>query len=285
MATKSKPTAAPELPPVAEAAGAVSTTTVADYGHALPIGVLKDGQLHRSFAFKTFRMKEERELDAKRKANKQMSVGTFVASVLAHMLTQLGPYADFQAMSEEHRINAIQQMYVADVMYAWICLRIEALGSAITFPLKCPRCEVEFKFHADLSLTDVTVYEDTGLLARAFKLANGIQLLDKSVSTDLVVQPPHWRAMSVARPNATPGDVKAAMILASIIKVGDGRFPPTTDDIDNMSKRDIELLSAFIDSDAPGAGMVIDCNCPECAHQWKIPLDWSWDFFFTSASL
>lgn len=282
-----KTTAAPEQPPVRgeDEAARISDTTIGDYGHRLPVGILQGASLHRDFGFKPFRMKEERELETERKANKRISVGEFVGTVMSHMLTKLGPYPDFQAIPKDERRLIISQMYLGDVMYIWLCLRIDALGEHIKFPLKCPSCTFEHKLNADLSLTDVKVYEDAASLTKPLKLRHGIDLPDKSTTLDVVLQPPRWLGMSGARPGATNSDIKMAILSASILKVGDGRFPATTDAIENMSKWDIELMAKTVETDAPGPDLTVEASCPQCQHEWEIPLDWNWDFFFTAASL
>lgn len=280
-------TAAPEQPPVplAGAEAKISSTTIGDYGHRLPVGILQGGALHRGFAFKPFRMKEERELEAKRKANKRISVGDFVTAVMAHMLTKLGPHSDFQSLTEDQRQLVVSQMYLGDVVYMWLCLRIEALGEAIQFPLKCGSCGFEQKLKADLNLTDVKVYEDLTSLTKNVKLRHGMVLPDGDETKDVVIQPPRWSGMCGASPGANASDVKMALLIASIHTVGDGKFSATTDAIEALSKWDVELMSKAVDTDSPGPDMTLEAVCSRCSNEWKIPLEWNWDFFFTAASL
>jgi hypothetical protein len=51
-----------------------------------------------------------------------------------------------------------------------------------------------------------------------------------------------------------------------------------------MSKRDLEKLTALIDSKAVGPIMAIDDKCPKCSAPMKLPIDWSYDSFFASSS-
>jgi len=263
-------------------------STVRDWGQRLPIGLLAGGQLHRDFGFKQFRMKEERELDAVRKDAKRMSMADFVAAVLSHMLTVLGPYQDFQSLSEQERKMIVHQMWLGDVMYAYIYLRISALGEVIKFKVECPSCGTKSDLPADLYDTDVKIAEGEAALVRSIMLRDGLILeAGGEPVKNLYIQPPRWNAMTSLRAPGTfsLGDVKMAILLSSIRQAGEGRFPLTSQVLDLLTKYDLESLARSIDSMSPGPDMTVETICPACQREGKHPLDWSYDFFFTSSSL
>lgn len=271
--------------PVEGAAPEHSATTFEDWGQRMPIGHIQGGELHRNFALKRFTMREERELEGLRKARGKMTLAGFVIEVMSRMLTSYGPWSDFQALDDTQRRLLMSQAWMADVIYMYIWLRIEALGPEMSFNAECPHCGQKCKLPADLNLTDVTVVEDIAALTRHHSLRDGLDVAGV-MSKELVVQPPRWQAMdAVQGARSSSGDIKMAMILSSIRQVGDGKRPVTLDILESLSKRDLELLTRVIDDLSPGPDLTLEVNCPSCKEESKHPLNWSWDFFFTAASL
>jgi hypothetical protein len=279
--------AAAELPPL-PAEGAViehAQSTFADWGQQLPIGHIQGGTLYRGFSLKPFTMKEERELEGLRKARGKMTLAGFVVEVMSRMLTSYGPWDDFQSLDETQRRLLMTQAWMADVIYMYIWLRIQALGAEMKFGVECPHCNAKVKLPADLTLTDVTVVEDIAALSRRHVLRDGLDVAGASV-TELVLQPPRWQAMeSVTGVRTSTGDVKMAMIQSAIRQLGDGKRPVTIDILESLTKRDLEMLTRVIDDLSPGPDLTLEVTCPSCREESKHPLNWSWDFFFTAASL
>jgi hypothetical protein len=262
----------------------VTVSTFEDYGSRLPIGYLKDGELHRGFAFRRFTMKEERALEAIRKKQRRMTMGSLVSTVLAHMLTRLGPY-DMDSLDDGPRRLLVNQMYMADVMYAYIMLRIEALGPEVAFDVDCATCAHRWRFKADMTRTDVKVAEDLNSLVRRYTMRDGVETPDGTTVKDLLLQPPRWHAMASLKADGGMGDVKMFIMASAIRQVGEGKFPATADLLDTMTKYDLEHLQRAIDDLTPGPELVLEATCPACAAENRRSLDWSWDFFFTASSL
>lgn len=275
--------AAPELP-AGEGPVRVSSTTIEDYGSLLPVGITVGNVTHRGFSFRRFSMKEERELEEKRKKNKKMSVGDFVAVVLSHMLKTLGPHNDFQAMSEDMRISTITQLCMGDVLYLWLSLRIDAMGEDMKLKLSCPKCSEEFSMTFDLRRTDVKVIE-SGTLIKKVRLKNGIELPDGSIAHNIEIKPVRWYVMCGARQGSTFSAVRDIMITDSIHKLEDSSINIGAVDLESLSKRDMETLTKAIEEDAPGPEMALEIACTACQQEWQMALNWNWDFFFTAASL
>ena len=289
MTDKVKIAAAAEQPPIPEAGHVpnVTASTFGDWGARLPVGFLKDGELHRGFAFRRFTMKEERALEKMRKKKRRQSMGVLVTNVMAHMLTHLGPY-DFEAMTEGQRRMVVNQMWMPDVMYAYIMLRIEALGAEVKFDVECSRCGHRWKFPADLSLTDVKVAEDPMALVRHYHLRDGIEPpsgAGDEIVHDVLLQPPLWQAMAALKNDGNMGDAKLFLMSSAMRQIGDGKIPPIPAVLETLTKFDLEHLQRAIDDLTPGPELVLDVPCPACDHMNKRNLDWSWDFFFTASSL
>jgi hypothetical protein len=293
-ATPAKLTAAAELPPLPvdlpEGASRSSLSSFALLGRFLPIGVLHGAQLHRGFALRPFRMKEERELENIKARNPGISMADFVASVMAHMFTSVGPWTNFASLTEAERRLIVSQMYLADVMYAYIQLRIEAIGTDIGFDLKCPACRKRWRWTADLSQTDVVVAEGgPASLTWLHELRDGLTT-PKGEVRSLVLQPPRWHAMSGVRTRVdespNEGDLKLQLIASGIRQAGDhADLPITIDILEGLSKYDLERLSRSIDADTPGADLELESKCPNCGTEFSHALNWSWGFFFGGSSL
>jgi len=289
MSEKVKLNAAIEQPPEPEEGHVpdVSSSTFEEWGQRLPIGVLQGGSLHRDFAFRRWTMKEERALEKMRKKNRRLSMGALVTNVLAYMLTRLGPY-DFETLDDGQRRMVVNQMWMPDVMYAYIYLRIEALGPEVKFPVECDKCGHKWKFAADLSRTDVTIAENPEALVRSHELRDGIVPppgAGDEVAHTVLLQPPTWQAMSALKQDGNMGDVKLFLMSSAMRKIGEGRIPAIPDVLEGLTKFDLEHLQRVIDDLTPGPELVLEVDCPSCDHENKRSLDWSWDFFFTASSL
>ena len=106
----------------------VYTQTIQERGPVLPLGIADSGgNYHQDISVKPWRMKEERELGELRDQNKDANLAKYVSMVLSTMCTRLGPH-DFTNMEFDHKRLVISQMFMADVFYAYVWLRIQALG-------------------------------------------------------------------------------------------------------------------------------------------------------------
>lgn len=283
--SKTKLNAAAPQPPLPDGGEepSLSDSTFEDWGKRLPIGVLADGGLHRGFEFRRFTMKEERALEALRKKRRRTSMGEFVAGVLSHMLTQLGPY-DFAGLKESERRLLVHQMWLPDVMYAYVWLRIDALGEMVKFRLQCPTCAHKYVFPADLHRTDVTIAENMAALVYTHSLRDGLETADGLVH-DLILQPPRWSAYAALKADSNVGDAKLRTMMSAIRQIGDGKFPATLSIVESLTKFDLEHLQKVIDDRTPGPDLDLETECSGCGSLNHAAMDWTWDFFFTASSL
>jgi hypothetical protein len=280
-----------EQPPVPDATVFLKPDPVplGEVGQQLPIGVLRDGSLHRGFALGRFTTRTERELDEMRRANQgPLTNPEWVTRVLMRQLQRFGPY-DFQALTEPERRIALAQSWLVDVMYAILWMRIGALGPEIRFSLKCARCGTEFKAPANLEQLDVRVAPGPNALARRFSFRDGITVKGREYRTALV-DPPRWQTMLIPPKKGQINGLELSILLGGIrhVEHEDGTIAqPTTEDLDELSKYDLEHLRRFIDEETYGPDMTLTSVCPneQCGHETNHGVDWSWDFFFKSASL
>lgn len=274
----------PQLPAAAYTRN-LTESTFGDFGQRLPVGVLQGGELHREFSFRRFTMREERKLEELRRSRKKTQMVDFIAGILAHMLTKLGPY-DFETLTPMERRLVVNQMWHPDAMYAYIWLRIEALGPECVFSLTCTTCEHQWKWTADLNRTDVTSAESAADIVYPYKLRDGIET-PEGLFHDVNIQPARWSAMSAVnvKGGINLADVKLHMMASAIRRVEEGKHPISREMLETLTKYDSEMLYRAIDEMTPGPDLTLEVECPECGHEFLHLMDWSWDFFFRGSSL
>lgn len=264
----------------------IKTTTLGALGAMLPIG-LSDatGGFAKDIALRPWRLKEERELGDQRDKQRDANVFSYVSMVLATMCTRLGPH-DFEKMKPEQRRVITAQMYMPDIFYAYTHLRVQALGANFEAKVNCARCRAKSEMTFDLNTVEVKTVEKYDDAVWEYELANPFTLRGKLVKK-MHLGPSRWNVYETI-PTGTPingGSAKALVICGSIIGINDDRPVQIADsELDDMSKRDLEKLTAMIDDLNIGPKMAIDDKCPKCSAPLKLPIDWGYDNFFASSS-
>lgn len=270
------------------------TSTLADYGDLLPIGVLegKPAQLAKGFAFKPFLTRDEREIDTLRRKNGDHP-GRDVVSVLSHMLTAWGDDDAFAGKSAKLKKLAISQAFMADVLYAFIKLRIEALGSVYGLSMTCASCEHEHEWKTDLNGMELTVARSVENLSREFTLRHPITFGDKTYDT-AVLRPPTWGAVlgiNTSKRRSGVADIKLSMVKDSITGLRSSEHPEQPHVhagllmLDELSKLDLERLARTADTAFPSLDTKLEVECPACGNVAGHNLQWSFPFFFGASSL
>lgn len=260
----------------------VKSITLDKFGNQFPIGF--DGE-PRAFSFRAWRMKEEREIGALRDQNRNATMPEYVAMILGTMATKWGKH-DFENMKLEERRVILSQAWTADVFHAYARLRVEALGPDLKMRITCATCRNEFDFVGDLSTLDVRT---VGKLADAlwkYKLTTPIEVRGKKVET-LKLGPQRWNVVETMQVSGQYdiSGFKIGVILGSIHELeGVGSIPLGGNELDEMTKRDIEGLSTLIDDHRVGPDMSIKGECPKCKREFLRSLDWGYDDFFASSS-
>lgn len=268
-------------------------STIAEIGPVLPLGVLgDDGVLHKDIAVRPWRMKEERELGSLRDQNKDASIFQYVGMVLATMLTRLGPHdLDAPGMTLQKKRFLIGQLAMCDVLYAYIWLRMQALGEKMDISVTCPQCASKIEnWSADLGTVEVTTAQSAEEATWSHKLHNPFVVRGKMVGC-LVLGPPRWNSLEQLQSRSGPGMAKPAVIRASIVsaltKDGEKEVEQVVladHEIDEMSKRDIEAIAAEVNDKSIGPKMVVEGDCNFCSNHIVLPIDWGYDNFFASSS-
>lgn len=270
-------------------------TTQEEWGPRLLIGVpMKNGLRDRSVAFKPWDLKSEIAASDFRSLKKNANTADVVSRVLSTFLTQWGPH-DFTDKKLEEKVAILEGSWSADVLYAWILLRMAALGPVVVVPVECPSDGCGRKMDVDLDLTGLELAaahdEDTLKVKKA--LPTGFCLSKESpwsrmpgltgLITELTLQPMKWSAFTLIRKDQIlkTGETKAAFMVASICgAAGVDGISLSIKDVETMGKLDFEAASSSGIEFRPVLDFSIDC--PSCStHIRDVPLPWDYGSFFS----
>ena len=283
-----------------------TTHTAGELGHVLPIGIIdKNGTVQRGFSFR-----EEMGWDTDKviaKYKKQLKetgqpATKLVTKVLALMLSDLGgePFNHDESDSEEdaaRKILKVSSCYMPDVWHMWLCLRIQEMGDELVMPFKhvAPNCNYIGRIKYDLSTMKVVCTSDLGALVRKAKLIKGIKFRDGKILKELGVYPLNFFVMESPEALEVDGDEnlmkllfieKGAMAIVTHPKTGETNPTPLTQqEIRSLRKIDIEILHAETNKLDIGPALISDGKCPGCNTEFKQPIDWTYDNFFSVSSL
>jgi len=260
-------------------------TTVSELGQSLPIGKeAPGGERLRDFAFKPWRTTEEKAIGKWRDENPSASHGQFVAYVLSYFLTRWCGES-FEDVPIDKRRLAMSTSYACDVLYAWIALRRFAMEDNLDMELSCGRCRNVVPYTISLGTIDTKIPDDDDPLTEAFQVRDGLVWQGKD-SRILTLKPVQWWVYETGSGNM--GDLKANVIAGSIAGLdkveGEVRIPG---EVLDLSKYDLEALTAKINDWEPGPDLSVEVNCPKCDFRIIQSIPWMFDHFFslTASSL
>ncbi len=264
-------------------------TTVKELGLNLPLGI-SDGAdgLVKSFALRPWRFKEEKELGELAEKNPDANLAQHVAMVVATMCTRLGPH-NFEEMKWEEKLVHLGQMWMGDVFYIYILLRMQSLGGTLELRPKCATCRKEFDFDGILKSIRVLTGSVLSDALWNYKLEAPFEIRGKKAET-LIMGPPRWNVLEMMDEAAVTnsGLRKAGIIIGAIhgVEGEEHRLVLSESDIEEMTKKDIEELSEKIDKNSAGPDMFIEGKCPQlrCRSEFKQVIDWRYDNFFGVSS-
>lgn len=265
----------------------IQTKTLAEQGPQLPIGITDSGgNPVRAIGVREWKMKQEKELGELRDKEKDASMAQYVSMILSSMCTQLGPH-DLEKMKPQERRVVISQMFMADVFYAYTYLRTMAVGSNFHLKIpRCPSCKKPMDMTADLGTVEVKVAGSEKDTQWTYKLQKSFTVRGKEVK-ELTMGAARWSSIESASANGqslNAGLAKATVIRASLVAVDGQQVVLAEHEMDDLSKLDMEALTAQIEERAVGPQMIVEENCDKCSYEMKIPIDWSYDSFFGSSS-
>jgi hypothetical protein len=269
-----------------EAAPRRLKTTLGERGPLLPVGFDVGGALVKGFVTKSWKTKDERELAKLKKP--RMSMATYIGNVLGQMLSQFGPHSFSPEAKMAERLVGIGQAYMGDVFYAYMYLRTQVIGSELKMDVTCPTPDCgNFRFVGDLGSTEVICVEEASALDWFHDLRDPIELRKKTV-TKFRLRSPLWHSLvSTAAGDFSEMAGKIMAVQSSIVGLNDdGAMIAISDaEMDEVSKFDLESIAARVNDEFVGPKMAIEGKCPKCEREFKAPIDWSYDRFFTTSSL
>jgi hypothetical protein len=265
----------------------IYTKTVEEYGPTLPIGLVDSSGtvLHKDIEIRPWRMKEERELSELRDKNKNSSMTSYISMVLATMCTKLGIY-DFSNMSFDKKRSIISQMYMADVFYTYVWLRINSLGEKFPVTFHPVWSNKPINMVADLNSIETKCVNELKAINWEYKLKNPIKIRGTEVSTFNMTQQ-RWNTIELLEESGPVSSLtaKQSLILASIsgCKEIDKQIVLTLKELDELVKLDIERLAFLIDEKSLGPKMILEGE--HKGREFTTPIDWGYDNFFAVSSV
>lgn len=261
--------------------------TLAELGAQLPFGVEADGAFHTALACKRWTFRQEREVDALKKGGRKGL--DFPSRLLSFMLTQFGPH-DFESLKEPEKLAILGRAWMGDVMYAYIWLRNECIGSDFYMDLECPHCNAEIPFKADLKTLEVRCADTLDQVRWEYQVRDPFELRGSKVEK-FVMGPCRWNAIQTAFKEARgkggggTGGLKQHLTLGAISEVA-GRDPIALIERDlwDMSKYDLELMFSEIEDHEVGPDLSITHECDQCERKIFTSIDWGYESFFGMSS-
>jgi hypothetical protein len=262
-------------------------TTLKELGPNLPMGVIApDGSVTKSIEIRPWRMKEEKELGLMRDSNRSENIARWVTRVLSSMCTRLGSL-DLADMKMNERIIHIGQLPMGDILYAYMWLRYKSLGNVVPMDINCSACRKEFTISADLETLEVITCDNLDNSLWEYQLRDPFEIRGHKV-TGFQMAPARWNAMENQTGGGTldTGAAKSSVITGSIYRLLNIDEPMvlTENELDEMTKYDLERMTALIDEKHIGPNMAIEGACTRCKRPFKTSIDWTYDSFFGISS-
>ena len=269
----------------------ITRQELSKHGPRLPVGIKQaDGSVARDIAIRDWVMAQERELGERRKAmaEDKDNMARYVSSVIGVMCPSLGGH-DFTKLDQIQREILVGQMTVPDVMFAYVLIRIEAMGEELDLTLTSPYSGKEFEWTGDLNTVMIKSPDTPDDALWGYELKRPFSVRGKNV-TKITMGPQLWNMVEALNPGtSTDATTKAAAIKGAIHRlpeVSDDPIVLVETDLDGMHKRDIEALSRRIDLNGMGPIMVLEVKDPTVPTDKKFltAIDWRYDNFFGDSS-
>lgn len=264
----------------------LKTTELKEYGTKLALGIPdKAGHYHKDLAFRRWNLKMNEELKRKQrqKGKGALTFFQYVAVVLSEMCTRIGPH-DFTQLEEKERLAIIYSMYYGDVMQAYVLLRYETMGEDINVNLVCPRCNGKTSFVGDLGTLPIRSADKTEDVEWEYKVRDQFEVRSENTESFLF-SPIRWSSFKLLNPEKLE-KMESSIVLGSIKAVNNKEVALVDGELDEMGKRDFETILNLINDNSLGPDMSIDAVCDKaiCNNEWKVPIDWTYDNFFSVTS-
>lgn len=259
-----------------------TTKTLIDNGKALPVGIIAGERLDKSLDVLPYKLKQERELAKIKRPG--LPVGEYVQTALSLLVARFGPH-DFTKMEPGERKLIIAQAWFPDILYAYLYVRYNSLGSDYPIEAQCPACRTLNKdIVGDLSTVEVAVVSDPKALNWDVELRDGVPIMGK-VRNKIRLQPPVYGMLDFGA--AVDGELPFLNVLRACLVSAEGvEGPPVIldNDADEMSKWDIESVQRSIEEHTPGPRMVVESLCRRCKGEMRSVINWASESFFSLPS-
>jgi hypothetical protein len=259
---------------------------LSERGSTLPIGILdSSGNVHRGIECREWRLKEEKELGQALEKVEVTRMGQYISTVIGTLCTQLGPFK-LDTMKPAERSVIISNLWMPDVFFAYLWLRVQTMGNILNLKLGCPHCGTRFDYSADLNSVNINSVEKFEDALWGYHPIKSLELRGKKVS-EMTMGPARWAAIDALgdKVGKNFGIMKAGLILGSIYSVdGVGGQAYADHELDGMYKIDVETLTNQIDRSSLGPDMSVEDVCGKCGKNYRSTLDWGNESFFGISS-
>jgi hypothetical protein len=274
------------LPPDLAALDAVEEKlpTLAEVGRRLPIGYVDPaGARHREFDLVPWDWDLEDRLGEVAADNQDMPMPAYVSEVLGHGLSRIGT-VELGKLNRGERRLLVRSMFMADVFFAYVWVRIGALGRDLRLvDVRCSECGRAIpEFVGDLGTLEVKVSETVP--RKVVKLAHGVEFAGKRL-TSFTLQPLRWAWMEADdnRAAVNPARRNLSILQQAVVSLEGAPEGPvfiTEQHARTMAPVEIRRLVREVDELGGGPVMQITGECPGGRHRFARQIDWTFGSFF-----
>jgi len=262
--------------------------TIREVGKTLPIGMIDaQGNRHRDFELVRWDAELEEHLGEIMERESEMNLFAYTSEVIGASLSRLGSI-DVRKLKRSERRLLVRRMYLADVLFIYLWIRIEGLGNQFRISeFTCSSCGKKIQnFTADLNSIEVKVLADIPkrkvILDGGVNFANGVRKVAH-------VGPVFWSFLEDLSSMGNAWKVKMASINNALISLDGVEGPAhlTPAHFRSMSPRDVNKLVAEIDE--CGGGPVMELSDVHggdggCGRRFTYAIPWTYDRFFAPSS-
>lgn len=264
----------------------IKRTTMEKLGPSLPIGTIDPatGALNKTMSWRNWNMKTEKALGRLRDDHRNQNQARFAAMVVAFLYELVGAQTfEGDAGKIKKDMITIGQMWMGDILYAYIWLRKEFVSSTFDMDCTCPSCLNKFIFRAELDTVTVRTVDTIEDAYWEYRLKHPFEVRGNMIK-GFKAGPARWLGLEKGASTGLldTGGTKAELIIASIHDViGTELKSPLTDhELESLSKYDIEAFTGMIAENHVGPDMSIEGKCKRCKGDFNMSIDWTYDNFF-----
>lgn len=281
----------------------LTTKTLGEIGSSLPVGQeIGNDKVCRILEFNNFMLEHDAWIT--KVCASEPNIGSLVRNVVATCIKQFGTHKFEKVWPSDNEWDAewarrtavVDDMYAADVLYAYFYLRYLALGKEVEeVSVLCNgphhKGDRNVKTTLDMTTLDVVCMLQNNVEHRRtlYELAHPISLHNKKV-THFALQPVKWSVASDTMVDI--GNNKTHYIAASIY--GYNKLPTQPEEYELVHPEEIskiltmrEANKLFIETTelAGGPKLGIELDCPVCGFHIDYPFEW-WSYidFFGGSS-